>query len=485
MTGIDLAALQQSWRDAGQGHLWNLWDDLDQAQRQQLLEEIQSVDLDVFAEQLRKLDSPQQAAADGPADRAQRATGPGNLVRIPATDGESQRHARAAKQGEQMLRDGRVGAILVAGGQGSRLGFPHPKGMFPVGPISQHTLFQILCEQLLARSRKAGVEIPYFIMTSHVTHAETVAFFDQHDYFGLNRDNVFFFQQGNMPAVDAQTRQILRSGPSGIQLSPDGHGGLLAALAKADLFQIMQDRGIDTLYYHQVDNPTARVCDPAFLGFHAEYESQMSTKVVAKTSPTERMGAVVDVDGQTQIIEYSDLPEELADKRDSEGNPIFWAGSTAIHVFDREFLQQLTANAESLPFHVARKNVPYVDDSGESHDPSDPQHPNALKFERFIFDALPFAEKTLVVEAAREEEFSPVKNATGNDSPETSRSAMLALHAMWLKQAGFEVEDGARIEISPLAALGSDDLRGRDLGPFRADQETFLHPDSVDPQLGD
>ncbi len=341
--------------------------------------------------------------------------------------------SRRVAAGDELLRAGKVGAILVAGGQGTRLGFDKPKGMYPIGALSHAPLFQILAQQLLARSRRAAAPIPYFIMTSDATHDETVAFFGEHKNFGLPAGDVFFFQQGNMPAVDAASGKLLVASDQTLSTSPDGHGGMLTALAKSGLLAEMNRRGIEYLHYHQVDNPTAIVCDPVFLGFHAELGCDMSVKVVAKRSAAERMGVAVDVDGVTQIIEYSDLPLDVARKTDAAGALLLWAGSTAIHVFTRAFLDRLVEHGDALPFHVAHKKVPYCDADGKL---VNPERENAYKFERFIFDALPLAKRALVLETDRAREFNPVKNASGDDSPETARAALASLFHGWLRAAG-------------------------------------------------
>lgn len=472
-----MTALAERLTEFDQQHLLQWWDQLTSEQRLSLQESIEAIDLNELSRLVQKLNNPETrtSSTDSPAARAERATGPGNLIRLPQGESDRARDAAAAELGNQMLSTGQVGVILVAGGQGSRLGFPHPKGMFPIGPVSHSPLFRILAEQLLARTRRAGVPIPLYVMTSHATHAPTVAFFKEHDCFGLDPDHVHFFQQGNMPAVDRQTGRILMADRHELCLSPDGHGGLLKALATSGLLQQMADRGVETLFYHQVDNPTVKVCDPVFLGLHRQYASQLSTRVVAKRSPSEKMGVVVEVDGRTQIIEYSDLPESLADRRDDQGDPVFWAGNTAIHAFERSFLEKLSQDPDSLPFHLAFKNVPYLDTDGQQQSPDDPSHPNAVKFERFIFDALPQAERTLVVEAERDREFNPVKNADGQDSPATAQAALLALHRTWLEQAGATVAADARIEISPLVALDADDLRNQVVPGMELGGDLFMN----------
>jgi UDP-N-acetylglucosamine/UDP-N-acetylgalactosamine diphosphorylase len=408
----------------------------------------------------------EHAESESPAERAKRAQAPENLVRLPRNDADREALRKSAVVGEDLLRQGRVGVILVAGGQGTRLSFPQPKGMYPIGPVSGKTLFQIFAEQIRARERRAGCAIPWYIMTSDATHDETVAFFESQRYFGLSPEAVRFFRQGTMPAVDSQTGRLLLAGPGELALSPDGHGGLLEALRRADLFADMRDRGIEQLYYHQVDNPLAMVCDPTFLGLHRERGAAVSTKVVAKVSAEEKMGVLVSVDGRTQIIEYSDLPADVGSRRTPGGELEIWAGSTAIHVFERAFLQRIAEDEQGLPFHFALKKVPYLDASGRV---VEPEKPNAWKFERFIFDVLLRAERALVVETDRAAEFNPLKNSEGAHSPEDVRERMSQFYAGWLRETGLDVPVGTPIEISPLFALDADEcaakLGDRPLGP--------------------
>jgi UDP-N-acetylglucosamine/UDP-N-acetylgalactosamine diphosphorylase len=286
--------------------------------------------------------------------------------------------------------------------------------------------------------------------------------------------DVFFFEQGNMPAVDAATGKLLMADKATLRTSPDGHGGMLAALAKGGLLDEMKRRGVEFLHYHQVDNPTAIVCDPVFLGFHAERGAEMSIKVVAKRSAAERMGVAVDVDGRTQIIEYSDLPPEVAAKTDERGELLLWAGNTAIHVFSRSFLDRVAHGDTALPFHIAHKKVPYCDEHGFH---VAPELENAYKFERFIFDALPAAKKSLVLETDRAREFNPVKNATGDDSPDTTRQALLRLHRDWLRAAGAIVDDATPLEVSPLFGLDAEEVQGKVPPGTRVAQATFFSKD--------
>ena len=391
-------------------------------------------------------------------DRAEQAEAPSRVVRQPTSDADHQAWAAARAIGQQALSSGTVAVITVAGGQGTRLGFEHPKGMFPIGPVSQRTLFQIFAEQILARRRRHAADLPWCIMTSDATHAETIAFFQQQNYFGLASDSVHFFQQGSLPAMDAATGHVLLAAPGQLALSPDGHGGLVTALAKAGLLTLLRSRGVQHLYYHQVDNPTAIVADPALLGFHIQQQSQATTCVVCKTSPTERMGVLVDLRGRTEIIEYSELTAEQAVRSNPAGQWIFWAGNTAIHVFDRQFLESLCETGNQLPLHIARKQVSCVDEHGRPV-PADPGgQPNAIKLERFIFDALPLADRTLIVEGNRPREFNPVKNKSGSDSADTCRAALTRIATEWLQAAGVPVGPHETYELSPLQALDAEEL---------------------------
>lgn len=449
----------------GQEHLLTHWSQLSPTEREQLAAEIRDIDFPRIA----KLAKGESKSEDWGALSA-RAKSP-RAIRL---QGPAEFSADAArKRGEEALKAGEVGAILVAGGQGTRLGFDHPKGMYPIGPVSDCPLFQILFEKLLAVGKRYGVRIPLFLMTSPATHAETIEFLNKHDRFGLAKEDLVVFCQGTMPAVDMQTGNLLLAAPGELALSPDGHGGLLAALGRSAAAKIIPERGIKHLFYFQVDNPLVAMCDPEFLGYHLLAGSEASTQVVAKTDPAERVGVVAEIDGRAQIIEYSDLPKEHAERRGPDGSLALWAGNTAVHVFDAAFLLGMAAGDGQLPFHVAKKKVPFVDASGKLVEPAEP---NAYKFERFIFDLLPAAKEAIVVEVEPAEAFGPVKNAPGSktDSPDTSRAMMMAQHRRRLRAAGLEIGDDVPIEISPLYALDSADLQKKLKPGTKFDKPTLL-----------
>ena len=466
-TLIDLNQLRRNLADFGQDHVLRHAEQLPPLMQQRLLSELQSIDLG----RLRHL-----WKTAGRATPAVNATAAPlkNLVPRAQSPADRLRGERARHAGEEWLQQGKVAALLVAGGEGSRLGFNHPKGAFPIGPVSGRSLYQILAERVAALCRRLGVTIPYLVMTSDATDLETRDLFERHNYFGLEPARVRFLRQGTMPAVDRETGKMLMAGPGALALSPDGHGGVIDALTHSGSIDFLRQLGVEHLYYHQVDNPLARVCDPEFLGLHREFESEASTKVVSKLHATEKMGALVEINGQIQIVEYSDLTPSEAAQPGPHGGLLYGLGNTAMHVFSLELIERLSESGGRLPFHCSHKVVPHLDESGRLVQPSTP---NAIKFERFVFDILPVARNALVVETDRAEEFCPLKNQSGDFSPEHVRAAMVDLHRRWLEQSGTRVAPGVRVEISPLRALDPADLANDPHRPEVLDTDTFLGPE--------
>jgi len=375
-------------------------------------------------------------------------------------------YVRAEARGHELLKQGKVGAFLVAGGQGTRLGYDGPKGEFPVTPITDKPLFEVFAEQLLAHSRDSGKPIPWYIMTSEVNDAPTRDFFKKNNYFNYNPANILFFQQGMMPAFDKSTGQMLLAEKDSLALSPDGHGGSLRALDKSGALADMQKRGVEHLSYFQVDNPLVQCIDPLFIGLHDLTGSEMSSKTIPKAHALEKVGNFVIGDNVLQVIEYSDLPENLAKQTASDGSLLFNAGSIAIHALRVSFIERLNHGGHlKLPWHRAEKKVPFVDEKGNT---VKPDQPNAIKLEQFVFDAIPLAKNAIVYTTDRAEEFSPVKNATGDDSPATCKRDQIRRAARWLEAAGVSVarengEVSAVLEISPLFATSAAQLKTRKL----------------------
>ena len=443
--------------DCSQAHLLAFWDRLSDHHRADLLDDLDRIDFD----RCRPLiDS---HVRQRPAVHIPDQLEPPPAYPAEPRDDQVELYTRARKLGEDAIRAGRVATFMVAGGQGTRLGFDGPKGAFPISPVRNAPLFQLFAENLLGVERRYGRRPRWYIMTSLVNHAETTAFFEQHAYFGLSTDDVVFFQQGQMPAFLPDGRIALAERQR-VALGPDGHGGSLRALADSGALEDMRKRGVDTISYFQVDNPLTKVMDPLFIGLHLATASEMSSKAVHKAYDTERVGNFCLADGHVAVIEYTDLPEELATSKNPDGSRRFDAGNLAIHILDRAFVERLTARGSTvqLPWHRAEKKVATVDAAGNV---VEPQSPNVVKLEMFVFDAIPLARNPLVLYTRREEEFSPVKNADGTDSPATSRRDQIRRAARWLEACGCAVprdkdaEPAMPLEISPIFALDADDLR--------------------------
>jgi UDP-N-acetylglucosamine/UDP-N-acetylgalactosamine diphosphorylase len=456
-----------------QAHLLRFWDELSHASRQKLASQIEGIDFNL-------IDSLYRGNVDQPnwADLARRAAPPSAVRLSDRTHADVPTPLRfspsqARLRGAAALRAGEIGVLLTAGGQGSRLGFEKPKSLFPIGPISGASLLQIHIEKVRALARRYGRPAPLYLMTSPVTHDDTVAFLEQNNRFGLPEEDLVVFCQGTMPAIDAKTGKLLLEEKDSLFLSPDGHGGTVAALAASGAIERMRRRSVKHLFYLQVDNPLAPIGDPEFIGYHLLTESELTSLAVAKQSPQDKLGNFVTIDGRLHVIEYSDFPDDVAEQKDAAGGLAFWAGSVAIHVFDVAFLERSLKLKDSLPFHVARKKAEYIDESGKKIEPSEP---NALKFERFIFDLLPHARRPIVIEYAEEDAFAPLKNAPGaaKDTPEYVRRFMLNQHRRWLQSAGAIVAAEAGVEISPLCALDADEVAAKVERGQRFDKSQYL-----------
>jgi len=441
----------KSVHEFGQAHLLKFWDRLKADERMDLASQIQAIDF----RELADLFAGVEKAVDW-VELAQRAQPPAAIrLQEPTPLFSSQ---AATECGEQAIRDGKIGMILVAGGQGTRLGFDQPKGMFRIGPVSNRSLFAMHADSLRGAMRRYSASIPFYVMTSPATDLPTREYFESQHRLGLQEDELTVFCQGTMPAINAATGKILMESASRIALSPDGHGGIVSALDRQGILKSASERGIEHFFYAQVDNPLVRACDPELIGYHLLSKSQMTTQVVKKRFGKEKVGNVVSIDGRTHIIEYSDLPDEAASRTNPNGELSLWAGNIAVHVLDLKFLAASAQNAGGLPFHRAMKQVPFLKEDGTIEKPASP---NAIKFERFVFDLLPLAERTMVAEGDAADVFAPVKNAEGapTDTPSATRAALVAQHNRWLESAGVTISPSVKVEINPNWALDADEVR--------------------------
>ncbi|HET7534904.1 MAG TPA: UDPGP type 1 family protein [Candidatus Didemnitutus sp.] len=424
--------LISSFQSAGQAQVFAFWSKLSAAERNALVAQAAEIDLAEVARLHQTL-----VAKTGGAGVSLEGLAPAPFVKLVEHGGDAAEWAKARAAGETALRSGRVAAFTVAGGQGTRLGYDGPKGTFAVTPVKQKSLFQVFAEKIAAAGRRYGKALHWFIMTSHANHDQTVAFFTERKFFGLDAKRVHFFRQGRMPAVDFAGKIMLET-TSSLALSPDGHGGSLRALERSGALDLMKSEGVDTLSYFQVDNPIVRCVDPAFIGFHLLGRSDMSSKALPKAYPEEKVGHFCRQDGKLVVIEYSDMPMTMQRETLPDGSLRFSPGNIAIHLIDREFARRMAAGGEgvALPFHRADKKIPTVDAAGK---PVKPEKANGIKFEMFVFDALPFAKNPVVIETDRGGDFSPVKNAEGVDSPKTCRDDQLRQFVRWLNAAGAAV----------------------------------------------
>lgn len=472
-----LTAVRRTLKSVGQSHVLHFFNDLDDAGKAQLLDQIECID---WPEVARLVESHVKAKP--------RFELPDNIEPAPfyprTPTGElNDKYRQAREAGEKLIREGKVAAFTVAGGQGTRLGWDAPKGTFPATPIRKLPLFGVLAEYIIRAQEKWDATIPWYIMTSPANDAPTRDFLEDHDYFDLDDRNIMLFPQAMMPALDMRTGKALLAAKDSLALSPNGHGGSLKALYTSGAIDDMKQRGVEQISYVQIDNPLVKVIDPLFIGLHALDGAQMSSKMLPKAFPKEKLGNFCMVDGRVTVIEYSDLPDELAEQRTADGELRFRAGSIAIHLIRVDFVESLNSGGGfALPFHRAEKKVPCVD--LESAEAVEPDTANAVKLETFVFDALPLCGKSIIYETDRVEEFAPIKNADAPkgepiavDSPASSITLQIERAARWLEQNDVAVtrdDDGkveGVVEICNATAIEPSDLAGTGL------------PDAVGPAM--
>ena len=440
--------IRKQYDEAGQGHVFRFWDALDEAARHELAAQAARIDLGA----LRRLHASTRALATPGSRRL----GPASVERLPGHGGSAARRADAAARGAELLARGHVAVMVVAGGQGTRLGFDGPKGLFPLGPATDRTLFQLQAQKIRGARRRSGAAIPWLVMTSDATDAATRAYFAAERFFGLPEGDVFFLRQGSVPALDFEGRLLLEA-PGRIAESPNGHGGAFQALADSGALDALERRGVTTISYYQVDNPLIQLADPVFLGLHAQSGAEMSAKVVRKVDPMEKVGVLACVDGHVGVVEYTEIDDVHRFATDAAGELVYWAGSVAIHALDVAFARRIAADAERhLPFHASAKKIPFVGAAGATVKPTEP---NGHKLERFLFDALPVARHVALLEVAREDEYAPLKNAEGTDSAATARVALDAVARRWLAIADIATPADRWVEIDHAKVDCAEDVR--------------------------
>lgn len=458
----------------GQQHLLDFYHHLSDEQQDLLLKDIESIDLREVSDAFER-SNPKNATEQEAIDDLLEPLNADIHQSIARTSPEEL--ARYREIGLQLIGQGKVAALLLAGGQGTRLGSINPKGMYDVGLPSRKTLFQIQAERLLRLEKmaqklsdKQDTNIVWYIMTSGPTIEPTIEFFKENDYFGLNPNNVVIFEQYTLPCFSFDGKIILDQ-PDTLARAPDGNGGLYRALRSRGILDDMKERGIEHIHVYCVDNILVKVADPVFVGYCVTKDAECAAKVVEKVLPNEAVGIICKVKGKFRVVEYSEVSHQTAQKRNSNGRLLFNAGNICNHYFTRDFLTNVIKE-EQMIHHVAKKKIPFVNKDGLR---VKPDKPNGIKLEKFVFDVFEFANKFAVWEVLREDEFSPLKNSDDcdKDNPTTARLSLFNLNQRYVLNAGgkFVDENGVAVslipshvenqvicEISPLRSYDGEDL---------------------------
>ncbi|KAG7879882.1 hypothetical protein KL905_001375 [Ogataea polymorpha] len=458
-----MSDIQERYISANQAHLFASFEDLTNGERKRLLSQLEQI-----PDPSKYLQEVQEAIRYSTSVSKSRRFSPLPAQACASTlDTSSETLKEWNDVGMDLIAKGKVGVILMAGGQGSRLGSAAPKGCYNVGLPSQKSLFQLQAERLKKLQQLANTQrvIPLYVMTSKPTRTATENFFTKNNYFGLESSQVIFFDQGTLPAVSLDGTKLLLESKSSLIESPDGNGGLYKAIYDNGLLQDFAKRGIEHIHMYCVDNVLVKVGDPIFIGYASTNKYHIATKVVRKRTADESVGLIV-MDEETRhpaVIEYSEVSQELREKRDPQGLLFFRAANIVNHYYNVAFLQEMIpkwiSDRRFLPYHVARKKIAYLDvGSGKI---VEPREPNGIKLEQFIFDVFSSVEmhKFGCLEVDRAEEFSPLKNAPGsaNDGPETCKANLLSRSARWLTKAG-AILLGSEIEVSPLTSYSGEGL---------------------------
>jgi len=458
----------------GQEHVFRFWHTLDTAGRQRLLEDLGNVDFELLNRLVQTW-----VLSEPPEEHFRQIVA---VPVIPPVEPGDTGAAAALKAGEQALRDGRVAIFMVAGGQGTRLGFDGPKGSYPIGAITGKSLFQYHAEKISKLQERYQAILPWYIMVSPSNHGATQKYFEDHGFWELNRTDILFIEQRMVPCVDLEGKLILEA-PDRLAASPNGHGGCIQALVEGGALDDAQRRGVDILSYYQVDNWAARVADPYFIGYHCLRSASMSSKCHRRNDLREAVGVHCLCDGAYRVIEYSELdlyPQLL--QSDGAGSPLFFAGNPAIHLLSVPFVRDIYTHFDTFPWHKAFKKIPYVDANGC---PCKPDRPNGYKFETFVFDALRFTTHSPVaLEIRRSGEYTPIKQFEGVNSVVVARASMSDYWAAWFEAAGYTIPRDTEghcavdLEISPAFALSRDEfVRKMKNKPLRLDAGIAIHAD--------
>ncbi|BFZ60669.1 UDP-N-acetylglucosamine pyrophosphorylase [Saitoella coloradoensis] len=468
-----VTGLRAKYDAAGQSQVFTFWDSLSGSEKAALYTQLSEID----PERVNRI-------ATETLNPAPAAEGDDKVEPLPAAQTASTIDASESQlqewrtKGFELIGEGKVAVLLMAGGQGTRLGSSDPKGCFDIGLPSHKSLFQLQAERIrrveVLAAKQAGkaageVVVPWYVMTSGPTRGPTEAFFEKNNYFGLKKENVIVFEQGVLPCLTNDAKIILES-KGKVAVAPDGNGGLYRGMITSPVLSDLEKRGIEHVHAYCVDNCLVRVADPTFIGFSVAKNADIATKVVRKRAPEEPVGLIVLKGGKPGVVEYSEIDEaltkEVEEMGEEKGLLRYRAANIVNHYYHIRFLSKIPVWCDNLPHHIARKKIPYVDlESGETVKPS---KPNGIKLEQFVFDVFPFIslDNFACLEVKREDEFSPLKNArgTGEDDPDTSKKDIMAQGRKWVEAAGAVVEGESKeesgVEVSPLVSYDGEGLEG-------------------------
>ena len=401
----NLETIRKTLKKYSQEHLLNMYEKLDESKQKQLLEQIKNIDFELINSLYNNTKKELEISHE-------------EITPIEFLEKEKLNgyYKGFQETGEKAIRAGKLAAVTMAGGQGTRLGHNGPKGTFDIGLESHKSLFEILSDSLKEQGRKYDVIIPWFIMTSEENNKETIEFFAKHRYFGYEKDkNIFFFKQGELPMVDTEGKILIREDGL-IKEAADGHGGIYEALVKNGMTKKMRELGVEWIFIGGVDNCLVKMVDPILMGIAIQKQVTAAGKSVVKANPQEKVGVFCKKNGRPSVVEYTEIPEEMAQATDERGELIYGESHILCNLFNINAVERM--GNKPLPYHSAFKKATYIDKNGNK---VIPDGPNAYKFEAFLFDAFGELDDMAILRVKREEEFAPVKNASGIDSPETAR----------------------------------------------------------------
>ena len=402
----EIEDIKKKLKKYSQEHLLNNFENLSEEKQKRLLEQIENIDFDL----IKSLYDTTQNITTEIQDA--------EIKPIEFLDKEKlyDDYKKYKEIGEKAIRTKKLAAVTMAGGQGTRLGHDGPKGTYDIGLESHKSLFELLSDGLKEQGKKYGVIIPWFIMTSRENNDATVEFFAKHRYFGYEKDkNIFFFKQGELPMIDTEGKILI--GEDGlIKEAANGHGGIYEALVKNGMTKKMRELGVEWVFIGGVDNCLVKMVDPVLMGIAIDKNVTAAGKSVVKANPQEKVGVFCKKNGRPSVVEYTEIPKEMSEATDENGNLIYGESHILCNLFNIDAIERM--GSKPLPYHIAFKKATYIDKDGNK---VVPDGPNAYKFEAFLFDAFGELDDMAILRVKREEEFAPVKNATGTDSPETAR----------------------------------------------------------------